>query len=134
MDEKYSFYKTASGDRYRLLKAKAVQMRKNPTVAEAIVWKYIRNKQLGVKFRRQHPIGDYIADFIDFSSKLIIEIDGSIHNLPNQISHDEQRSYFLQSQGYKVIRFTNNEVIGDIDNVILKIQEYINNSLNKENV
>lgn len=136
MDEKYSYYKTASMDRYDLLRGSAVEMRKNPTLAEAKMWQYIRNKQLGVKFRRQHPIGDYITDFIDMKSKLVIEIDGSIHNTLEQQIHDNERTRFLTDKGYTVIRFTNSEILRNIDEVIFKIKSVLSSlfSYNNENL
>jgi len=100
--------------------------RKYGTEAEVILWKYIRNRQLGVNFRRQHIIGDYIADFVCLSSKLIIELDGKYHQLPDQQISDEVRTRWLESKGFKVIRFTNEEIAGNIKEVINHIRDYIN--------
>ena len=72
-------YKNASPDRYGLLKAFARENRKNATLAESVLWEQLRNNTLGVKFLRQHAIGDYIVDFVSRSSGLIIEVDGGYH-------------------------------------------------------
>lgn len=91
----------------------ARKLRKELTPAERKLWAVIRNDQLGVNFRRQHAIGKYIPDFACIKKKLIIELDGSQHI--EQAEYDAQRTEFLQSQGYKVIRFWNNEVMNDIN-------------------
>jgi very-short-patch-repair endonuclease len=95
----------------------AHQLRKEPTTAEAKLWAYLRrNKLNGVYFRRQHAIGQYIVDFCSLKKKLIIELDGSQHL--EQKEHDEERTLYLQSLGYKVIRFWNNQVMSDTEGVI----------------
>lgn len=86
----------------------AKQMRKQPTEAEAAMWDLFRNNQLGVKIRRQQPIDQFICDFVCFSKKLIIEIDGEIHE--KQKDYDAQRTEILNGLGYDIIRFTNKEV------------------------
>ncbi len=106
-----------------MLKAYAKENRKNPTEAENILWDCLKERQLGQPFRRQHIIGDYIADFICIPSKLIIEIDGGYHQLPEQQVSDEQRQEWLESRGFTVIRFTNEEVINDIENVLETIEQ-----------
>lgn len=98
----------------------AGQLRKNPTPAERKLWAALRNDQLGVNFRRQHAIGTYIPDFVCIKKKLIIELDGSQHL--EQAEYDAERTKFLESQGYKVIRFWNNAVMNDINGVISAIQ------------
>jgi 5-methyltetrahydrofolate--homocysteine methyltransferase len=109
---------------YERLKSFAEEMRSNPTEAENILWTQLRTKQLeGYKFRRQHIIGQYIADFYCHSHHLIIEIDGLIHQLPDVKENDEYRTNWLEEHGYHVIRFTNNEIKVDIDNVLLKIKQ-----------
>ena len=108
---------------YGKLKDFANENRKNPTQAESILWDYLKGKQLGVSFRRQHIIGEYIADFICLSHHLIVEIDGNYHQLPEQQSSDEERTKRLEELGMKIIRFTNDEIIGNIEMVINKIKE-----------
>lgn len=98
---------------------KAGQLRKEPTPAEVKLWSRIRNDQLGVTFRRQHAIGNYIPDFCSPKAKLIIELDGSQHL--EQEEYDEERTKNMNSLGYKVIRFWNNEVTNHMDGVILAI-------------
>jgi very-short-patch-repair endonuclease len=101
-------------------KHKAVQLRKELTPAEAKLWAYIRNGKLGVNFRRQHAIGNFIPDFVCIQRKLIIELDGGQHL--EQEEYDEERTKYLESQGYKVIRFWNNQIMSDINGVINAIQ------------
>ena len=100
----------------------AKEKRKNPTEAEGLLWQHLKNKQLGRKFRRQHVIGNFIVDFVDLSSGLIIEVDGGYHTLPEQKILDDERSKILNNKGYRILRFTNEEVIADINNVISKIK------------
>jgi very-short-patch-repair endonuclease len=100
---------------------RAAELRRNPTEAEAKLWKLLRAHQLdGVGFRRQHAIGQYIVDFCAPRRKLIIELDGSQH-LDQQI-YDEERSAFLEAQGYCVLRFWNNDVLRNTESVMEVIQ------------
>jgi very-short-patch-repair endonuclease len=97
----------------------AIKLRKELTPAESKLWSRIRNDQLGVNFRRQHAVGNYIPDFVCIEKKLIIELDGSQHL--EQQEYDEERTKYLNSQGYRVIRFWNNEVTKNMDGVIRAI-------------
>ncbi len=107
---------------YSLLKKFVAEQRSNPTKAEIFMWEILRGKKLGgFKFRRQHIIGTYIADFVCLSQQIIIEIDGLIHQVPDNVLSDKVRISELNKLGFDVIRFTNNEVFDDIDNVINKI-------------
>lgn len=99
----------------------AIELRKEPTPAERKLWSKIRNDQLGVNFRRQHAIGVYIPDFVCIQKKLIIELDGS--QQLEQEEYDKERTAYLESQGYRVIRFWNNDVMNNIDGVILAIMD-----------
>ena len=103
----------------------ARQLRKNMTHAEIVLWNYLKGGVKGLRFRRQHPVGLYIADFYCHGAKLIVEIDGSIHNLPDVKSNDEQREKNLKDWGYKVMRFTNERVIKEADKVVEEITEYV---------
>ena len=95
-------------------KTKARKLRKNPTDAEHKLWSHIRLRQInGYKFRRQHTIGEYIVDFVCLEKKLIIEVDGGQHS--ENILYDANRSNWLEAQGFRVIRFWNNEVLVDIE-------------------
>ena len=109
-----------------LLFENAKQLRKNMTEAEKILWLYLRTGVNGYKFRRQHPMGLYIADFYCHKAKLVIEIDGSVHNHEDVKTADEIREKELQDWGYTVIRFTNQEIVGQIENVLKKISDIIN--------
>ena len=110
----------------RLIKfAKA--MRHQPTNAEAIIWAALRGARLqGFKFKRQQPIGTYIVDFVCFECELVVEIDGGQH--ADDVSADQLRSKWLQSQGFRVLRFWNNEVIerkNDVlESIIRALREY----------
>ena len=103
---------------YGLLKVYARENRKNMTQSESILWSMIRGKALGVTFLRQYIIGDYITDFACLEPKLVIEVDGGYHSEPRQVEDDAIRQDWLEHQGFKVIRFTNEEVECDIDNTI----------------
>ena len=94
---------------------RAKSLRKNQTDAESLIWKNIRNKQLGYKFRRQVPVGIYTVDFLSLELKLVIEIDGGQHA---ESKKDEIRTEFLNNLGYKIIRFWNNEVLQNIEGVL----------------
>lgn len=97
----------------------AGELRKESTPAERKLWAYLRGDKLGVNFRRQHAIGKYIPDFCSPKAKLVIELDGSQHL--EQKEYDLERTKYLESQGYKVIRFWNNDVMNNIEGVILAI-------------
>ena len=105
------------------------ELRKNMTDAESILWYYLRNKQLNnYKFRRQEAIGKYIADFICYEKKVIIELDGGQHNEDENIAKDNIRSNFFKEHGFKILRFWNNDVIENIENVLNVILETLENS------
>ena len=118
-------YETADEIEYELLKANAIKNRQHSTQAENLLWLYLKGKQSGYKFRRQHIIKQYIADFINLKYKLIIEIDGKYHFNDEQIIKDEERTRDLVQWGYTVIRFTNEEVFNHREEVIQKIKETI---------
>jgi very-short-patch-repair endonuclease len=88
------------------------------TEAEKKIWHRVRDKQLGIKFRRQQPIGNYVVDFVCFEKKLVIEIDGGEHF---ERGRDKIRDQWFQEHGYKVLRFWNNDVLKNTDNVIQAI-------------
>lgn len=119
-------YKTASPDRYGLLKSFARENRKNATLAESILWDYLRSNPLGIKFLRQHIIGDYIVDFVSRHGGLIIEVDGGYHLELQQQGEDQMREAKLEMLGYHVIRFTNEEVLYNKESVIEQIEHYFN--------
>ena len=99
------------------IRQKVKQLRSNSTDAERNLWAHIRNRRLeGWKFRRQLPVGQYIVDFACPELRLIIEIDGGQH--AEQVIYDLSRTKILQSKGYRVVRFWNNEVLGNIEGVL----------------
>jgi very-short-patch-repair endonuclease len=103
------------------MKELARALRRNQTDAERLMWNRLRNRQmLGCKFRRQQVIGSYIADFLCMEPKIIIELDGGQHL--EQQGYDEQRSRYLQSVGYRVLRFWNNEALQEIEAVLEAIR------------
>ncbi|MGL4383926.1 MAG: DUF559 domain-containing protein, partial [Flavobacterium sp.] len=106
---------------YALLKDLKNKNKGQSTQAEAILWECLRNKNLNHKFRRQHIIDMFIADFICLEKNLIIEVDGGYHNASEQKEADELRTQILNEIGFKVVRFTNEEIITNIDQVIHKI-------------
>src|SRR5690554_906681 len=111
------------GNNSSLLLEKAQEMRNKPTEAESVLWEYLKSKKLGHKFRRQHLIDDFIVDFVCLSKRLVIEVDGKIHE--NQQEEDVARTSVLDSLGYTVLRFKNEEVIGDLDNVLKTITKHL---------
>lgn len=120
-------YQTSDKMWYGILKEFAKKNRQFPTEAESILWHMIRGKSLGVSFRRQHIIGPFIADFCCLERKLIIEVDGAYHQVPEQQISDKERAEWLNQLGFNIIRFTNEEIICNTDNVLSKIKEHIEN-------
>ena len=117
-------YNTANPVNYEVLKENAKNRRKNPTEAENFLWQNLQNKQLGeYKFRREHIIGDCIADFVCLSKQLIIEVDGGYHNEENQKELDQARTEYLKQKGFKVIRFTNEDVLFNIEKTLETIKD-----------
>ena len=114
-------WNTADPTLYEELKEKAESMRKNPTEAESALWEMLRGKNLDAKFRRQHIIGDYIVDFVCLDKQLVVELDGGYHNDPEQKELDRQRTNFLRSKGFSVLRFTNEEVLGNTNETLTVI-------------
>ncbi|SKB70568.1 Very-short-patch-repair endonuclease [Salegentibacter holothuriorum] len=107
---------------------KARHLRKNTTPAEKKLWNELRNKKLnGYKFRKQHPIHLFIVDFYCHELGLIIEVDGKYHDKTEQIKKDQERTELLKFQNLKLIRFTNDEVINKLHNVLEEIKRLINN-------
>ena len=119
----YPAWNTADPILYPYLKNSRKQMRDDMTEAESLLWKCLKSKQIGVKFRRQHIIDNFIPDFVCLSCKLIIEVDGEIHKF--QKKYDDERTKFLNERGYRVLRFNNEEILNEIELVIQKIKENI---------
>ena len=109
-----------------LARDRARQLRRSATDAERRLWLRLRSARLhGAKFRRQHPLGPYIADFFCLAARLVVELDGGGHDAEAQRRADAARTAYLESCGYRVLRFWNNEVIDNIDGVVEKIAEYL---------
>ena len=104
----------------------AGELRRSMTPAEKILWKRLRNRQVkGFRFRRQHPIKDFIVDFFCYDAMLVIEIDGTVHNEVSQAERDEQRTLILKRLGINEIRFTNDEVLNQTNKVIIKVESLL---------
>jgi very-short-patch-repair endonuclease len=104
-----------------VFKKRRQRLRWNPTKAEYVLWQELRRKTLGVKFRRQFEISPYFVDFYCHEMKLIIEVDGPIHD--ERKGYDERRTRFIEKKGYKVIRFKNNEVLFEREKVMAVIEK-----------
>jgi very-short-patch-repair endonuclease len=103
------------------IKRRAGLLRKEPSPAEAKLWRHLRGNRLaGVSFRRQHSIGPYVVDFCSPAKKVIVELDGSQHLQDEE--KDARRTEYLRSEGYRVLRFWNDAVMSDVDGVLLVIQ------------
>jgi ATP-dependent DNA helicase RecG len=118
----YFKYQTARPSTYALLKANQQDLKKQTTEAEQVLWLQLKGKQIDYKFRRQHIIDEFVVDFVCIAKKLIVEVDGKYHNTKEQQEVDEMRTQILSDLGFNVIRFTNEEVLLDIDNVLSKIK------------
>ena len=104
--------------------SRARNLRRNQTAAEELLWVRLRNRQLeGHKFRRQVPRGPYAVDFACLRKKLIVEVDSGQHSVPLRRAKDRVRSVWLEANGYRVLRFWNHEVQGNIEGVLLRIEE-----------
>ena len=125
-EAKPSFY-TTDANTWKLLKENAKSMRLEPTEAEDLLWQNLRGLKLGVKFRRQQPVDIFIPDFVCTQKKLIIEVDGEYHNGKEQIELDVERTRILETIGYKVLRFTNEEVLTNVSSVLERIRTVIKN-------
>jgi len=108
---------------------KARTLRKRLTDAESALWRQVRLRQIeGYKFRRQHPIGPYIVDFVCLERKVIVEVDGGQHAV--QVQQDAERTAWLESVGYRVIRFWDHEVLTELESVKETIRQSLTPHLN----
>jgi very-short-patch-repair endonuclease len=104
----------------------ARDLRKNETSAEDLLWRNLRNRRLdGLKFRRQHPLDKFIADFYCHEKRLVIEVDGSVHDSRDAKEGDDGRTFELKELGITVIRFRNEEVLNDMSLVLKMIREVV---------
>ncbi len=112
-------------NKYNLL---ARNLRKTQTPQEQKLWNLLRNRQLlGYKFKRQYPVGNYIVDFVCREKKLVIELDGGQHNIAGNIDYDIKRSQYIRQRCFKIIRFWNKEIDENIEGVVDKIIDELNN-------
>jgi very-short-patch-repair endonuclease len=105
----------------------ARKLRKNLSDAERVLWQILRNRQLaGWKFRRQHPIGPFIVDFVCIEKKLVVEVDGGQH--ATSLQEDTKRTRYLENKGYRVVRFWNNDVLRESDSVLNFVLNFLSGS------
>ena len=108
-----------------VLKSRRKILRTHGTPQEAILWNHLKNKKRGVKFRRQHSIGDFIVDFCCPEKRFIVELDGYRHGEKYVAAYDSERTSYLNELGYVVLRFWNNEINDNLDGVLLKIDSVL---------
>ena len=118
-------FRTSSPDIYLLLKENARKNRANMTEAEKMLWERLRCYPRPLRLRRQHIIGDYIVDFVCLEKMLVVEVDGEYHSTDEQKALDELRTEYLNSVDFSVVRFTNEQVINHINDVVAHIEELI---------
>jgi very-short-patch-repair endonuclease len=125
----YPMYFGATPDIFK----KAKELRKDETEAEKLLWaKLNKNQIMGLQFRRQHPVNRFIADFYCAKLKLVIEVDGSIHELPENQDYDIGRSEILNDFGITVMRFSNDQIIEDIKGTVSQINNQVKQLLDEE--
>jgi very-short-patch-repair endonuclease len=114
------------GYQWEGLKGLAREFRKNETSAETILWEVLRNRRLlGFKFRRQHQFGNYVADFYCHKAQLVIECDGAVHRANEQWHHDQDRDAYMVAQGLRVLRFSNEQILRNIERVLDEIARFL---------
>jgi very-short-patch-repair endonuclease len=101
--------------------ARARELRRAMTLAETVLWRSLRDRGTGAKFRRQAPIGPYVGDFVCVQAKIIVELDGRPHEKVDQQEHDERRDRWIKTRGWRVLRFSNDLVIGGSEVVLQQI-------------
>ncbi|HEX4160581.1 MAG TPA: endonuclease domain-containing protein [Rhizomicrobium sp.] len=104
--------------------SRARALRRKMTGAETLLWSQLRRGKSGMRFRRQHPIGPYIADFACVPARLVIEIDGATHSTEMEVRHDAQRDAFLRTRSWRVVRLTNDDVYRSLDAVLELIWQH----------
>ncbi|MDH3975137.1 MAG: endonuclease domain-containing protein [Deltaproteobacteria bacterium] len=116
------------------LKDRRIELRRNQSLAERILWQKLRNKQFrGLKFFRQYSVGSYILDFYCPRLKLAIELDGGHHSEKEIMEYDEARTDYLKTREIKTIRFWNNDVLQNIEGVFDALEEFVGNTINDSN-
>src|SRR5437764_666415 len=106
----------------KIQRTRAKQLRRTMTRAETLLWRHLKaNRLAGLGFRRQSPMGNYIADFVSHASKLVVEVDGESHDFEERIARDEVRDGWFASRGYRTLRFTNDDVLKNLEGVVIAI-------------
>ena len=106
----------------KIQRDRAKRLRREMTRAETLLWRHLKANRLAeLGFRRQSPMGNYIADFIAHSCKLVVEVDGESHDFESRLHHDARRDEWFASRGYRVLRFTNDEVMKNLEGVVIAI-------------
>jgi very-short-patch-repair endonuclease len=100
---------------------KARELRRSPSPPESLLWRQLRERPRGLKFRRQHPFGPFIADFYCPAVKLVVEVDGDSHDMGNRPAEDARRERWLREQGLRVIRFNAADVMKDVGSAVTEI-------------
>jgi len=100
---------------------RAREQRRSPTLPEALLWQALRTRPKGLKFRRQHPLGPYVADFYCAGARLVIEVDGESHSMGDRPAHDARRDEWLRNGGLQVVRFAASDVMRDLQSVVTAI-------------
>ena len=104
----------------KIQRARAKQLRRTMTRAETLLWRHLKAHRLAILgFRRQSPMGNYIADFVAHSCRLVVEVDGESHDFESRLRHDSRRDQWFASRGYRVLRFTNDDVMKNLEGVVL---------------
>ena len=107
----------------RIQRDRAKQLRRTMTRAETLLWRHLKaNRLAGLGFRRQSPMGNYIADFVAHSCKLVVEVDGESHDFESRLRHDNRRDEWFSSRGYRVLRLTNGDVMKNLEGVVIAIR------------
>jgi len=120
------------GYQFSALKERARELRKKQTSAEALLWQLLRGGNLfGFKFRRQHQFGDYVADFYCVQAQLVVECDGSVHKGKEQWHHDQNRDAYMIGQGLRILRFTNDEILENTEQVLESIMKCLPSSFGR---
>ena len=102
--------------------ARARKLRRTLSLPEVILWQAIRRQRLGVRFRRQHPVGRYVLDFYCEEARLAVEVDGASHEHPNRIRHDARRTAWLNLRGITVCRIAARDVLGNLEGVLVRLK------------
>ena len=126
------YYETSCPYTYGLLKKYAKENRKHMTDAEKVLWDELRNNSYHFNFRHQHPIDEYIADFAFLPTHLIIEVDGAYHAERDQVQADQLRTQAINLSGFHVLRFSNDQILSDVNSVLQQIYYDIFDTLENE--